>query len=455
MSPENGMNIYRGCTHGCIYCDSRSKCYQMHHDFEDIEVKQNAPELLEQKLRSKRNKCMIGTGAMCDPYMHCEEQLQLTRKCLELIRQYEFGVTIQTKSDRILRDIQLISEINRTAKAVVQMTLTTYDDELCRILEPKGNHSCSFERIYFSRGSDRDIYLERKALGEQLVPEITRAIGGDTDNTVFSFIPNTAEVAYYGMLQGFKKQSNEKKAELLYTMMQDHRLTKEEISQVLHNIVRGEKVAIKDIKLRTFIAEGNTKKELAAHVYDITYGSLRAGEDNLVIIDDSIVRGTTLKESILRILDRLHPKKIVLVSSCPQVRYPDYYGIDMASMEEFIAFRAAIALLHERGMEDVVDRVYRACLAQRQVAPQERTNPVKGIYAPFSDAEISEKMVRMLKPEGMTTPVEIVFQTLDGLHKACPNSPGDWYFSGDYPTPGGCRQVCEAFIRYCEQSYSE
>ena len=326
---------------------------------------------------------------------------------------------------------------------------------LSRILEPKGNHSCSFERIYFSRGSDRDIYLERKALGEQLVPEITRAIGGDTDNTVFSFIPNTAEVAYYGMLQGFKKQSNEKKAELLYTMMQDHRLTKEEISQVLHNIVRGEKVAIKDIKLRTFIAEGNTKKQLAAHVYDITYGSLRAGEDNLVIIDDSIVRGTTLKESILRILDRLHPKKIVLVSSCPQVRYPDYYGIDMASMEEFIAFRAAIALLHERGMEDVVDRVYRACLAQREVAPQERTNPVKGIYAPFSDAEISEKMVRMLKPEGMTTPVEIVFQTLDGLHKACPNSPGDWYFSGDYPTPGGCRQVCEAFIRYCEQSYSE
>ena len=211
----------------------------------------------------------------------------------------------------------------------------------------------------------------------------------------------------------------------------------------------------RDIKLRTFIAEGNTKKELAAHVYDITYGSLRAGEDNLVIIDDSIVRGTTLKESILRILDRLHPKKIVLVSSCPQVRYPDYYGIDMASMEEFIAFRAAIALLHERGMEDVVDRVYRACLAQREVAPQERTNPVKGIYAPFSDSEISEKMVRMLKPEGMTTPVEIVFQTLDGLHKACPNSPGDWYFSGDYPTPGGCRQVCEAFIRYCEQSYSE
>ncbi|MGN0201492.1 MAG: amidophosphoribosyltransferase [Candidatus Cryptobacteroides sp.] len=326
---------------------------------------------------------------------------------------------------------------------------------LSRIIEPKGYHACSFERIYFSRGSDRDIYQERKALGEQLVPEITRAIGGDTDHSVFSFIPNTAEVAYYGMLQGFKKQLNEKKAEVLYGMMQERKLSKEEIKDVLHNFIRGEKVAIKDIKLRTFIAEGNTKKELAAHVYDITYGSLKAGEDNLVIIDDSIVRGTTLKESILRILDRLHPKKIVLVSSCPQVRYPDYYGIDMASMEEFIAFRAAIELLGERGMEPVIEDVYRKCLAQRELAPEERTNPVKEIYAPFSDAEISGKMARMLMPEGMTTPVEIVFQTLEGLHKACPDSPGDWYFSGDYPTPGGCRQVCEAFIRYYEASYSK
>ena len=322
-----------------------------------------------------------------------------------------------------------------------------------QILEPRDYRACSFERIYFSRGSDVDIYQERKALGRQLLQPILKAIGGDLRHTVFSFIPNTAEAAFYGMIEGFNEYLNRQKVQRILRL--GGQADEKELQEILSEKVRSEKVAWKDIKMRTFITEGNSRNDLAAHVYDVTYGSVVPNVDNLVIIDDSIVRGTTLRESILRILDRLHPKKIVVVSSSPQIRYPDYYGIDMSRLEEFIAFRAAIALLHERGMEDVVDRVYRACLAQREVAPQERTNPVKGIYAPFSDAEISEKMVRMLKPEGMTTPVEIVFQTLDGLHKACPNSPGDWYFSGDYPTPGGCRQVCEAFIRYFEQSYSE
>lgn len=324
--------------------------------------------------------------------------------------------------------------------------------KLTQIIEPKENKACSFERIYFSRGSDRDIYRERKALGEQLTPDIVEAIDDDIEHTVFSFIPNTAEVAFYGMLDGFKKRDNEEKAEKLFNLMQDHKPSKEEISSILHNYIRNEKVAIKDIKLRTFIAEGNSKKDLAAHVYDITYGSLEPGVDNLVIIDDSIVRGTTLKESILRILDRLHPKKIVLVSSCPQVRFPDYYGIDMAHMDEFIAFKAAIELLKERGQGDIIGKVYRECLEQRKKPLEEMVNPVKEIYSGFTAKEISAKMVEMLRPEGVKTPIEIVYQSIEGLHNACPNSPGDWYFTGDYPTPGGTRQVNEAFIDYYERT---
>lgn len=324
--------------------------------------------------------------------------------------------------------------------------------KLTQIIEPKEYKACSFERIYFSRGSDRDIYRERKALGEQLTPDIVEAIDDDIEHTVFSFIPNTAEVAFYGMLDGFKKKDNEEKAEKLFQLMQDHKPSKEEISGILHNFIRNEKVAIKDIKLRTFIAEGNSKKDLAAHVYDITYGSLEPGVDNLVIIDDSIVRGTTLKESILRILDRLHPKKIVLVSSCPQVRFPDYYGIDMAHMDEFIAFKAAIELLKDRGMGKVIGDVYRKCLEQREKPLEEMVNPVKEIYSYFTAKEISSKMVEMLRPEGVKTPIEIVYQSIEGLHNACPNSPGDWYFTGDYPTPGGTRQVNEAFIDYYERT---
>ena len=325
--------------------------------------------------------------------------------------------------------------------------------ELSQLLPVREKRACSFERIYFSRGSDLDIYEERKNLGEQLTGRITEAIGGDVAHTVFSFIPNTAEVAYYGMLRGFKKALNRQKIRELYKLTQDHQPTVEEIKRILSMYIRSEKVAWKDIKLRTFITEGNQRNDLAAHVYDITYGSLVPYEDNLVIIDDSIVRGTTLKESIIRILDRLHPKKIILVSSSPQVRYPDYYGIDMAQMDEFIAFRAAIELIIERGEWALIDDVYRRCVGQKDLPKEQMKNYVKDIYAPFSDEEISHKMVEMLRPEGITAPIEIVYQSLEGLHQACPNHAGDWYFSGDYPTPGGVRLLNRAFMHYYENVY--
>ena len=326
---------------------------------------------------------------------------------------------------------------------------------LTQILQPGVKKACSFERIYFSRGSDRDIYKERKALGEQLTERIGEAVDGDIAHTVFSFIPNTAEVAFYGMLDGFKKKLNRQKAQELFELTQDHQPTIDEIKQVLRPYIRSEKVAIKDIKLRTFITEGNSRNDLAAHVYDITYGSLEPYVDNLVVIDDSIVRGTTLKESIIRILDRLHPRKIVLVSSSPQVRYPDYYGIDMSRMDEFIAFRAAIELLKERKQGHIIDDVYAKSKAQCELPTNEMVNYVKEIYAPFADEEISEKMVEMLRPAEVTTPIEIVYQTLDGLHRACPAHLGDWYFSGDYPTPGGVKLLNLAFIDYYENIYSK
>ena len=327
--------------------------------------------------------------------------------------------------------------------------------KLSQILPAQKKRACSFERIYFSRGSDLDIYEERKNLGEQLTERISEAIEGDVAHTVFSFIPNTAEVAYYGMVRGFIKQLNRQKVQKLLELSKDHQPTEEEVKKIVGMYVRSEKVAWKDIKLRTFITEGDTRNDLAAHVYDITYGSLNPGEDNLVIIDDSIVRGTTLKESIIRILDRLHPKKIVLVSSSPQVRYPDYYGIDMARMEEFIAFRAAMELLIERGEWALIDDVYRRCVKQTTKPNDELVNYVKEIYAPFTDEDISRKMVEMLRPEGITTPIEIVYQSLEGLHKACPNHSGDWYFSGDYPTPGGLRLLNRAFIEYYENVYNK
>ena len=317
-----------------------------------------------------------------------------------------------------------------------------------RIMEPRENKACSFERIYFSRGSDVDIYRERKRLGENLVPAILKAVDNDLNHTVFSFIPNTAEVAYFGMQEGLNEHLNKLKKEWISD--RSHLLQEKELEQILSMRVRCEKVAIKDIKLRTFIAEGNSRNDLAAHVYDITYGSIVPGVDNLVVIDDSIVRGTTLRQSIIGILDRLHPKKIVIVSSSPQVRYPDYYGIDMSRMNEFIAFKAAVALLKERGMENILTEAY--CKAKKQQAGKDGivVNYVKEIYAPFTAEEISAKMAELLTPAGTRAKVEIVYQTLEGLHASCPDHPGDWYFSGDYPTPGGARMVNEALIHYVE-----
>ena len=344
-------------------------------------------------------------------------------------------------------------QIQELAPGQALTVRNTGEVSLTQIIHPREKKACSFERIYFSRGSDCDIYKERKALGEQLTERIDMAVDGDLAHTVFSFIPNTAEVAFYGMLDGFKKKLNRQKVEELYTLTQDHQPTKEEIQEVLRPYIRSEKVALKDIKLRTFITESNSRNELAAHVYDITYGSLVPYVDNLVIIDDSIVRGTTLKESILRILDRLHPRKIVLVSSSPQVRYPDYYGIDMARMEEFIAFRAAIELLKDNHNSQIITDVYEKCKAQENTPAEEMLNYVKDIYAPFTDEDISTKMVEMLRPTDVTTPIEIVYQTVDGLHKACPSHSGDWYFSGDYPTPGGVKLLNKAFINYYENIF--
>ena len=321
---------------------------------------------------------------------------------------------IQTTFDLQAEDIQ---ELQPGQSLIVRKN---GESHLEQILAAQKLSACSFERIYFSRGSDRDIYNERKQLGEQLLPAIMQAIDGDVDHTVFSYIPNTAEVAFYGMTDGVRK---------------------------LHGEVRTEKVVWKDIKLRTFITEGTERNDLAAHVYDITYGSLEPYKDNLVIIDDSIVRGTTLKESIFKILDRLHPKKIVMVSSSPQIRYPDYYGIDMSHLEELCAFRAAIDLIQERGLQRLIAETYRKC----KTAPT-AANHVRTIYEAFSVDEINRKIVEMLCPEGMQAPIELVYQSIEGLHEACPHHPGDWYFTGHYPTPGGIRLCNEAFVNYVEQT---
>ena len=319
-----------------------------------------------------------------------------------------------------------------------------------QIAKPKKFKACSFERIYFSRGSDQDIYNERKALGRNLTDKILKVIDNDLDHTVFSFIPNTAEVAYYGMLEGMNKHLDNEKLETI----QSGSLTEQELKKVISRRVRSEKVAIKDIKLRTFISEAKSREDLAAHVYDITYGTITKGVDNLVVIDDSIVRGTTLKQSILGILDRLEPKKIVVVSSCPQIRYPDYYGIDMSKMREFIAFRAAVALLKERGEEHILHEQYQKALALKEKPWTEPVdNVVQPIYKKFTVDDISRKIVELLKPPHIKAEVEIVFQSLEGLHEAIPHHPGDWYFSGDYPTPGGSHLVNQAFIDYMEQDF--
>jgi amidophosphoribosyltransferase len=307
--------------------------------------------------------------------------------------------------------------------------------------------ACSFERIYFSRGSDAEIYKERKALGRLIFPSVLKAIDNDTDNTVFSFIPNTAETSFYGMSEAAQDFLNQRKAKAI--IAQKDTLTEDSLKELLSVKIRTEKIAIKDAKLRTFITEDSSRDDLVAHVYDVTYGVVKP-TDNLVIIDDSIVRGTTLKQSIIKMMDRLQPKKIVVVSSAPQIRYPDCYGIDMAKLEGLVAFRAALALLKERNMYHMVEEVYQKSKAQENYTDAEVVNYVKEIYAPFTDQEISDKIAEMLTPEGTKAAVKIIYQTVADLHLACPKNLGDWYFTGDYPTDGGNRVVNRAFMNFYE-----
>jgi len=338
-----------------------------------------------------------------------------------------------------------VSEIKPGHALIVKMD-GTYKEELVRV--PQKRSSCSFERIYFSRGSDRDIYKERKKLGFLLAPVILKTIHNDLKNTVFSFIPNTAETAFLGMMEGIRADLLKSKKEKIHAL--GNSITEDEIGEIISVQPRMEKIAIKDVKMRTFIADDNSRDDLVGHVYDVTYGVVENHQDTLVVIDDSIVRGTTLKQSILKSLDRLKPKKIIIISSAPQIRYPDCYGIDMAILGKFVAFEAAIALLRERGKSKVIDEVYRKCKEQQRLPKEEMVNYVKEIYRPFSNEEISAKIAQLLKPTECKSEVEIVYQSVDNLHIACPNDLGDWYFTGDYPTPGGNKVVNTSFINYIE-----
>jgi amidophosphoribosyltransferase len=338
-----------------------------------------------------------------------------------------------------------VKELSPGHALIIRKNGEVAEVEINEPLEPK---KCSFERIYFSRGNDREIYEERKLLGKNVVPQVMEAIDGDLDNSVFSFIPNTAEVSFYGMIKGLEDQLNDRKFKAI--LAEGNTLTEERLKEIIYQRARIEKIAIKDAKLRTFITQDDSRDDLVAHVYDITYGSVKRGKDNLVVIDDSIVRGTTLKQSILKILDRLNPKKIVVVSSAPQIRYPDCYGIDMAKMGDFIAFEAAIQLLKDRGMEDRIQQVYQRCLSQINMPKEHIVNHVKDIYSPFTDQEISDKIAVMLTPTSIKAEVKIIYQTVENLHRSCPQNLGDWYFTGDYPTPGGNKVVNKAFINWVE-----
>ncbi len=324
------------------------------------------------------------------------------------------------------------------------------DVDICQINPALKNERCSFERIYFSRGSDADIYQERKALGTNLVQPLLRMLDGDIDNAVFTFIPNTAEVAFMGLTQGLERYLDHQRMRRIMELHTKGDLTPESLAAIMDRKVRHEKVVLKDIKLRTFIAEGASRNDLASHVYDVTYGCIRSNVDTLVAIDDSIVRGTTLRQSIITMLNRVQPRRIIILSSSPQVRYPDYYGIDMSRMGEFIAFRAAVELLRETGREHVLHDTYKRSLEQLELPASQQENCVKAIYAPFTDQELSNKIAEMLTPDGISARVDILYQTLEGMHRAIPNHPGDWYFSGDYPTPGGVRQVNRAYVNYYE-----
>ena len=342
--------------------------------------------------------------------------------------------------------VENIKELKPGYALIIKKNGTVTEELINKPLSPK---KCSFERIYFSRGSDSSIYNERKALGRLIVDKVLKAIDNDFDNSVFSFIPNTAEVSFYGLIKGLEEFLNEEKIKQIIAL--GDKPSSEDVSKIIKQRARIEKIAIKDAKLRTFITQDDSRDDLVAHVYDITYGSVRPLKDNLIIIDDSIVRGTTLKQSILRILDRLEPKKIVVVSSAPQIRYPDCYGIDMAKMGDFIAFEAAIQLLVDTKRENIIQDVYKQCLSQVNLPKEQVRNYVKEIYAPFTDEEISVKIAQLLTPISMKSKVEIIYQSVENLHIACPDNLGDWYFTGDYPTPGGNKVVNKAFINWMEK----
>lgn len=341
--------------------------------------------------------------------------------------------------------VDQVKEIKPGHALIAKKDGTVYE-EMFR--QPVKQTSCSFERIYFSRGSDADIYKERKSLGRLLCPQVLKSIDSDIKNTVFSFIPNTAEVSYFGMVEGIHEYVRNCQKEAL--LNRSDKISDEELNEVLEMTPRFEKLNVKDAKLRTFITQDADRQDLVQHVYDTTYGVVRDHEDTIVAIDDSIVRGTTLKQSILTILDRLNPKKIVIVSSAPQIRYPDCYGIDMSRMSEFVAFEAAVSLLRKNGLAHIIDEVYQKCLASVPMPKEEVENYVKAIYEPFTDEEISKEIGRIIKPHHMNAELEVIFQTLDNLHQACPNHLGDWYFSGDYPTPGGNRVVNRAYMNWIE-----
>ncbi len=333
------------------------------------------------------------------------------------------------------------------ASAII-IKASTGEASVEKLHEERPVKKCSFERIYFSRGTDKTIYRERKKLGELLTLPVLKAVNHDIDNTVFSYIPNTAESAFYGLIKGVEGYLNQEKIEIIAE--KGSSLTRAELEKIINQRPRVEKIAVKDVKLRTFITEDKGRDDLVGHVYDITYGVIRRGVDNLVVIDDSIVRGTTLKKSIIRILDRLDPKKIVIVSSSPQIRYPDCYGIDMAKLSDFIAFRAAIELLNDTGRKKMTETVYAEAIAELRKPVDEMTNVVKKIYKPFTPEEISAKISSMLKTDEIKADVEIVFQSIEGLHEACPDNLGDWYFTGDYPTPGGNKVVNQSYINFVE-----
>jgi amidophosphoribosyltransferase len=319
---------------------------------------------------------------------------------------------------------------------------------LDKIIEPKERKACSFERIYFSRGSDEKIYRERIALGYNLSPQILNAVDHDLKNTIFSFIPNTAEVAFYGLWKGLDDYLKKVKIERILSWGKD--ITEEKLSEMINRKIRIEKIAIKDVKMRTFITEDVSRNEMVQHVYDVTYGTVEKGADTLVVIDDSIVRGTTLKESIVRMLARLEPKKIIIVSSAPQIRYPDCYGIDMSKLGDFIAFRAATELWKESGKEDCLKELYEKCKELQRLGQLHTENVVQHVYKPFTTEQISNKIAELITPKGLTVPVQVIYQTIESLHEACPTNTGDWYFTGNYPTPGGNRVVNKAFINYME-----